>query len=346
MNVLIIGKFSEDQFGFHISDTLKDMGHTTINFVPLLEYKSSKTIFGRRVNQINHLVYNNLINTQFFREQRKKRLRRLIEYSKIDLTISTHDFLYPDEVDFIKNKTNSPVVMWFPDGIGHSNKAFFMISKYDYIFFQDPYAVNRLRDQYNKQNVFYLPECCNPKYHKKTNLTLDDISKYSCDISTYGNPHNYRSFFFRELMNNNYKIKIWGHQPSIWQNDTLTKSIYMGEYLINENKAKSVLAAKINLNTLVPAGIIGLNARAFEIAGIGGFQLIHWREGLKELFEDGKELVSFNNFSELLEKIEYYLPKDKLRKQIAIAGQKRAYKDHTYTNRLLKIFNKVFNSEN
>ncbi|WP_337871783.1 hypothetical protein, partial [Ignavibacterium sp.] len=107
MNVLIIGKFSEDQFGFHISDTLKDMGHTTINFVPLLEYKSSKTIFGRRVNQINHLVYNNLINTQFFREQRKKRLRRLIEYSKIDLTISTHDFLYPDEVDFIKNKTNS-----------------------------------------------------------------------------------------------------------------------------------------------------------------------------------------------------------------------------------------------
>lgn len=345
MNILVIGKFSEDQFGFHISDTLRDMGHITYEFDPTLPYKYSKTTIGRRIHQFNQSIYNLLLNSASFRSKRIKKLSKIFRKNQIDLTISTHDFLYPDEIDLIKEKTKAPVVMWFPDGIGYSNKAFFMISKYDYIFFQDPYAVNRLRSQYNKQNVFYLPECCNPKYHKKTILTADDISKYSCDISTYGNPHNYRSYFFSELVSYNYKIKIWGHQPSIWQNDPIVKYIYMGEYLVNEEKAKSVLAAKINLNSLVPAGIAGLNARAFEIAGIGGFQLIHWREGLKDLFEDGKEIVSFNNFDDLLEKINYYLNNPEERKQIAEASQKRAYSDHTYEKRLLKIFDKVFSSK-
>jgi spore maturation protein CgeB len=112
--------------------------------------------------------------------------------------------------------------------------------------------------------------------------------------------------------------------------------------LVNEEKAKAVLLSKINLNTLVPSGIYGLNARTFEIAGIGGFQILHWRVGLSDLFKDGNELISFNNFNELLEKLEYFLPKDELRKEIAIAGQKRAYKDHTYAHRLKLLLDTVF----
>lgn len=344
MNILVIGKFSEGQFGFHISETLKEMGHTTITFVPLLESKSSKTKFGRRINQINHVIYNNLINTQIFRERRKNKLSKLIKKTKIDLTISTHDFLYPDEVDFIKTKTKAPVVMWFPDGIGYALKSFFIVSTYENLFFQDPYAVNVLRNQYNMKNVYYLPECCNPNYHKNIILTQQDFDKYNCDISTYGSPHNYRSFLFNQLRTLNLSIKIWGHLPPIWQTNEEIKSLYTGKYLVNEEKAKSVLAAKINLNTLVPVGIYGLNARAFEIAGIGGFQMIHWRAGLAELFEDGKEIVSFNTFDELIEKIKHYINKPEERNAIAKAGQIKAYNNHTYELRLKLLINTIFNN--
>ena len=344
MNILIIGKFTEGQFGFHISDTLRDMGHNTLKFEPTLKYKYSRTLIGRRVHQLNQLIYNNLINTQFFREKRDKRLSRLLEKFKVDLTILTHDFLYPDEVNFIKTKTKSPVVMWFPDSVAGFHKGLFLISNYDFLFFNDPYINKILRSNYNINNVYYLPECCNPKYHKSISLTNKDLDYYGCDISTYGSPHSVRSSFFVQLLKSHYKIKIWGHHPPTWLNDTIIKALYTGIYVFNESKIKAVLASNINLNTLHPSEIYGLNARAFEIAGIGGFQIIHWRAGLRELFEDGKELVSFNTFNELIEKIKYYFERPEERAAIAKAGQIRAYKDHTYKKRLELLFDTVFNN--
>lgn len=344
MNVLIIGKFAEGQFGFHIADTLNDMGNIVFTYDPTYPVKYHRSSILRRMHQFNNLIYHNLLLTSTFRNFKRKKLYEIVQNNKIDLIICTHDFLYPDEVNTIKEISRAPIVMWFPDAIGYTNKALFMISDYDKIFFQDPYVVHRLKDQYNKKNILYLPECCNPKYHKNVNLNENDWTKYSCDISTYGNPHNYRSFFFNQLTNYNYIIKIWGHQPPVWLKSDKLKTLYKGEYLINEEKAKAVLASKINLNTLVPGGINGLNARTFEIAGIGGFQILHWRRGLSDLFEDGKELLSFNTFDELLEKINYYLPKDELRKEIAFAGQKHAYKEHTYSHRLNILFDTVFGS--
>lgn len=344
MNILVIGKFSPDQFGFHIADTLKDMGHKVIQFDPSLEYKYSKTTIGRRLFQAKFFIYQAALNAGLLTAHRIKKFSKILNSKKVDLTICTHDYLSPEEVQLIKKKSFSPIIMWFPDAIAYSNKAYYMISDYDYIFFQDPYAVYILKNQYNKKNILYLPECCNPKYHKFVETNQDDFIKFNCDISTYGSAHNYRTFFFSQLLTFNYKIKIWGPKPPIWLKDNRSLSLYQGEYITNEVKAKSIILSKINLNTLFPGGVFGLNARAFEIAGTGGFQMIHWRAGLAELFDDGKELVSFNNFDELIEKIEYYLPREELRKEIGIAGQTRAYKDHTYQKRLTTILDVVFNN--
>ena len=342
MNILVIGKFSQDQFGFHISDTLKDMGHLTIEFDPSKKYKYTHTTLGRRVHQLNHLIISSLTSTPYFRERRKGRLEKLIREKQIDLTIITHDFLYPDEAELIKEKTKSPLVLWFPDSVAGFQKGLFFISAYDFLFFKDPYIVKVLSEQYNLKNVFYLPECCNPKFHKPVELSQNDIEHYGCDITTFGNPHNIRSSIFKQLLELNYSIKIWGHQPPVWLSDNKIKSLYTGEYVFNESKAKSVLAAKINLNTLLPAEIYGLNARTFEIAGIGGFQMLHWRASLSNLFDEGKELVTFNNFLELREKIDFYIHNNGLRNEIAKAGQKRAYSDHTYKIRLACLIETVF----
>ncbi len=169
--------------------------------------------------------------------------------------------------------------------------------------------------------------------------------KYGCDITTYGSPHNIRTSFFVQLLNFNYNIKIWGNQPPIWLNNKELKSLYTGVYVFNESKCKAVLAAKININTLHPTEVIGLNARTFETAGIGGFQIIHWRPGLAQLFEDGKELVSFKNFDNLKTVISYYLDNENERKEIAQSGQLRAYKEHTYQLRIQLMFDTVFNNK-
>ena len=74
--------------------------------------------------------------------------------------------------------------------------------------------------------------------------------------------------------------------------------------------------------------------RAFEAAGIGSFQMIDWRPGLSELFDDNKEIISFKNIDDLKMKINYWLPREEERKEIAKYGKRRAYKNHTYSQRL------------
>jgi spore maturation protein CgeB len=346
MNVIVVGKFTDAQFGFHIADTMEEMGHIVFKYDPSFPVNYYKSLLLRRLHQFNNIIYTNLLMTPSFRNYKRQKLYKELRKNKIDLIICTHDFLQPNEINKIRTISKSKIVMWFPDAVANFGKSSFMVADYDAVFFKDPYIVQVLREQYNKKNVFYLPECCNPKYHKSVELNSDDHKKYDCDISTYGSPHNVRSAFFSQLINQNYSIKIWGHQPPIWLKDKVIKTLYTGVYVFNESKAKAVLAARININTLHPSEVVGLNARAFEIAGIGGFQLIHWRQGLSQLFEEGKELVSFKNFEELKMLLNYFLNHEKERLDIAKQGQLRGYRDHTYMNRIQLLLKTTFENGN
>ena len=344
MNILIIGKFSADQFGYHISDTLRDMGHQTIEFEPTLKYKYYSSTLLRRIDQISNSLANEFINIEAFRSIRKKRLNKILTENKIDFIIVTHDFLYPDETKLLKDMTKSPLILWFPDAIINFNKAMFIVSGYDFLFFKDPYIVLTLRNDYDIKNVFYLPECCNPKYHKPIPLSTKDYEEYKSEITTFGNPHALRMYFFRRLKE--YNVRIWGYIPPIWIKNMDYKKLFTGKYVVYEEKAKAVLSSKIVINSLHPAEIVGINARAFEVAGIGGFQMIHWRPGLSQFFDDQKEIVTFKSFNELKRKIDYYLDNENERKKIAECGQRRAHIEHTYQLRIQLMLDTVFNNKN
>jgi spore maturation protein CgeB len=100
-------------------------------------------------------------------------------------------------------------------------------------------------------------------------------------------------------------------------------------------------SASIALNNQHPSEICGVNKRTFEIAAAGGFQLVSHRPGLDELFDDGRELVSYEGLDDLREKIRYYLVHDQLRQQIARAGQERVLAEHTYARRLHLLLDTV-----
>jgi spore maturation protein CgeB len=61
------------------------------------------------------------------------------------------------------------------------------------------------------------------------------------------------------------------------------------------------------------------------------------KNGLEELFIDGKHLVTYQSLSDLMEKIEYYLKADEEREKIATRGQKEVRKKHTYCHRAESI---------
>ena len=77
--------------------------------------------------------------------------------------------------------------------------------------------------------------------------------------------------------------------------------------------------------------------RTFEVPGCGGFLLTERSEEQLEFFEEGKEIACFSTPEELREKIEFYLPRDELRRKMAEAAHKKVAEGHTYLDRVKLI---------
>jgi len=84
------------------------------------------------------------------------------------------------------------------------------------------------------------------------------------------------------------------------------------------------------------------NLRLFETTGVGSFLLTDNLPGIDELFEVGKEVETYNNADDCIDKIKYYLSHDEEREEIAKEGQKRVLREHTYEKRIEKLVEYFF----
>jgi hypothetical protein len=92
--------------------------------------------------------------------------------------------------------------------------------------------------------------------------------------------------------------------------------------------------SKIALNTHIdisPAS--ASNMRLFEATGVGTCLLTDWKANQSELFEPDAEMVSYRSSEECIEKVRYLLDHDDERRRIALAGQRRTLKSHTFAER-------------
>jgi len=327
----VVGVFCEEGFATHIAETLGKMGHTAIAFEASVRRSSSARGIRRKIQSARAQLHEIARSTGIPRHGFVRRLRRAAAGGRIDLTIVCHDFLIPAEAELLREATGAPIALWFPDALANFGRCYFLNGRYDALFFKDPYIVAVLRPALGPA-VYYLPECYNPLRHHPVEVGTEDQGVYGCDVATAGNLHSYRVAFFNEL--ERYDVKIWGYPPPQWMRMGAVASMVQDKFVAYDTKARAFLCAKVVINNLHPAEIWGINARAFEIAGIGGFQLVDWRPGLDQLFKDGDELVSFRGMSDLRDKLDYYLVHQDERRRIATNGRLRAEREHTYEHRL------------
>ncbi|MNI82927.1 Spore protein YkvP [compost metagenome] len=90
-------------------------------------------------------------------------------------------------------------------------------------------------------------------------------------------------------------------------------------------------------------GIIAksINNRTFDAASCEAFQLVDSKEELVKHFEEGKEIISYQDNNDLLEKIHYYIAHDEERKRIAKKARKRVLTSHTFQHRIDHLLMKV-----
>lgn len=331
MQILVIGKFYIEGFARHIAETLEAMGHKVIRFEIGFKSGSISGHFGQRVDKVLGVLYLSSDSIPAIREHRMKALWQVAEQDSIDIVIVGHDFLWPTEITELKRRTHAKVAMWCPDSLANFGRAFFMNATYDGLFFKDPYIVHAMGDVLNSP-VYYLPECFNPVLHSLPEEDIGNQAAYKCDITTAGHPHTWRVEFFSHLIN--YDVKMWGTQKPLWMPKGIVTELYQKREVFNHDKVRAFRGAKMVINNLFYGEIWGVNARCFEVAGAGAFQIVDWRPCLSQLFEDGKELISFTSIADLKQKIDYWLPRDAERRVIAKAGMRRAYSEHTYQHRL------------
>lgn len=338
MKVLVIGKFYTEGFALHIAESLLNMGHTVVQYDPGVRAYPLGGRLGYRVNQLRNLLYEVLEPLPAVRALRMRSLYSLAAKETPDLVIVCHDFLRPTEITELKRVVHTKVVMWFPDAMVNFGRGFFMNSQYDALFFKDPYIIHALGDVL-RSPVYYLPECFSPERHSLPDDDSANSHEFKCDIATAGNQHSWRVAVFNHL--SEYNVKLWGNPAPLWMPAGNVSSMHQGRSVYNHDKVLAFRGAKIVLNNLHYSEVWGVNARAFEIAGAGGFQMIDWRPGLDQLFADGKELVSFRSMKDLRQKVSYWLPRERERRAIAEAGKRRAHAEHTYALRLQLLLDTI-----
>jgi len=79
------------------------------------------------------------------------------------------------------------------------------------------------------------------------------------------------------------------------------------------------------------------NMRLFEATGLGACLVTDWKQDLHQIFEPDTEVVTYKNADECIEKVNYLLAHEKERQVIAMAGQRRTLRDHTYEQRSAQL---------
>jgi spore maturation protein CgeB len=79
------------------------------------------------------------------------------------------------------------------------------------------------------------------------------------------------------------------------------------------------------------------NMRLFEATGVGSCLVTDWKDNLSRLFEPDQEVVTYKSGDECVEKVKWFLAHPAEGRAIALAGQRRTLKDHTYRQRRVQL---------
>jgi spore maturation protein CgeB len=345
VKVLLIGRVYVESFADFIADELRRSGHDVVVHDPgpkLLAFGSAARFYFNRVASKAGDAIKSAKRALGLGGEIAA-LRKTIEQAgAIDLVLSTHDYLTPDDAAAVKALTRAPLALWYPDPIWSFQKHMFLNAPFDALFFKDPFIVDLLKRKLGAP-VYYLPECYSPAFMDAGAPDETADPRYAADICTAGNLYAYRIAFFRNLADKN--VRIWGLPPPLWMRLGAIEPMVERRFVAHGEKAKAFRSAKIVLNNLNPSEIWGTNVRAFEICGAGAFQLTDWRPGLSQLFDLGKEIATFDDVADLRAKVEHYLAAEDERKAIAAAGHRRAAREHTYANRLNLLIDTVAGRE-
>lgn len=99
--------------------------------------------------------------------------------------------------------------------------------------------------------------------------------------------------------------------------------------------------SRINLNMTIRNIRTGIPLRAWDILGAGGFLLTNFQLELADYFQNGRDIVYYEDMYDCEKKAEYYLRHEDERRMIALNGYELVKEKHSYIQRVGVILNTI-----
>lgn len=324
MRVGVIGPQYPDSFADNIASCLPELGVEPVR----LGTPRRRTRFSQLNGAID--IASRLSPNLDHRLQR--RLSERAASSECDLVIVIDQQLHPWIVRRIRS-SGTKVVFWFPDALSNLDRQLMFVAGYDHLFFKDPVLVDRVRDVLGLP-VSYLPEACNPKWHRPSGPYGD-----AGGVVVAGNLYPTRLRLLDRLHQDGVRLSLHApHLPrSAPRRGVLSEPLR--PYLARDEKARVFRSASAVLNNLHPSELSGMNCRLFEAAGSGAVVLTEDRTSLRELFEPEVEVLTFRTYDQLLLQARRAINEPDFARSVADAAASRAHAEHTYAHRIDMILN-------
>jgi spore maturation protein CgeB len=315
--VLVMPYARPGAMGMDVADELRALGHVV------------ETFAYRRDN----LLYKNTPTKAVYQRALNRRLERLAASSRPDVVLVVKGSpLDPDVVRRLRAAGRTLVVNVFPD-----NPLWMMpfeqIEPYDLFFTKERYALRQL-EMVGLRNLHYLPLYCVPSLHHPVALEPAEAEALRGVIALVGARYPYRERLVRELTS--FPLRVWG--PG-WRDADPDLGPYVTDGFL-EGRAKLAVycGATLSLNPHHPMNdVVGVNARAFELAAAGACQVVDLKDELGHLFKLGEEVLAYRDLPELRRQVTYYLAHPDEARAIGENARQRALAEHTVRHRVDEI---------
>jgi spore maturation protein CgeB len=326
MRIALLGSKDFDSLEFHLNDSLRflknDVFHIDIKDVISISYRYNYWAT-KLIKSYDEYVF-------------KKVAYKIIEQNP-ELVICTYRFIHPLCIEILKkNLPNVPVIHVNPDALTTFEQQQIFASSYDAYFTKDPFIADFMKNKMSL-NTFYMPEAFNPRFHKMPEVdrfTLED--KIDIDVVTFGTMYPYRAKMVSQLIDSGIKMALFGTADRRFPKQEITKN-FRNEYLTGDRKAEVLYGSKVIFNNFHYAEVNSVNAKFFEIAGIGGFQICDYKPTIAEYSKITPEKFTYKNINEAINLIQYYLKNTQERHQLALDQYHHFLQHHTYEHRINEI---------
>ncbi len=141
-----------------------------------------------------------------------------------------------------------------------------------------------------------------------------------------------------DLYSNSPMPEEWNKAPSMTEKNGIRSR---GPAKTLTEMPKIFHLSRINLNMTIYPIRSGLSLRIWDVLGCGGFLLTNIQEELCDHFIPGEDLDTFSCPEELVEKCDYYLSHEDVRRRIAENGYRKVCEKHTYQNRFAEMLRHI-----